>query len=212
MAIDVPAKANSRTAILLKSETRAAVLCKQNQKKTQVLISGMAVFHQLWGDNNPGQQSILVLLGQQSCMPTREQRFLIIYKEILAIQTTITSDNFFCFHQPSEDSSSPRFAGTAVHLNLLMSEQQFLICYNGMLTIETAVSSAKFVKQPFSQALEGSSPCFCQDSVHLNFAGTTSGKQGQQFLYKLMAPDKDHSPLQMNSTRRGQQSFGNEYH
>ena len=113
------------------------------------------------GDSNQGQQSILVLLGQQSRMPTREQRFLIIYKEILAIQTTITSANLrnSCFHQPSEDSSSPRFAGTAVHLNLLMSEQQFLICYNGMLTIETAVSSAKFVKQPFSQAPGGSSPC-----------------------------------------------------
>ena len=120
-----------------------------------MLISGMAVFHQLWGDSNQGQQSILVLLGQQSRMPKREQRFLIIYKEILAIQTTITSANLrnSCFHQPSEDSSSPRFAVTAVHLNLLMSEQQFLICYNGMLTIETAVSSAKFVKQSFSQAL-----------------------------------------------------------
>ena len=115
------------------------------------------------GDSNPGQQSMLVLLEQQSRMPTREQRFLIIYKEILAIQTTITSANLrnSCFHQPSEDSSSPHFAGTSVHLNLLMGEQQFLICYNGMLTIETAVSSAKFVKQPFSQALGGSSPCFC---------------------------------------------------
>ena len=148
-----------RTAVLLKSESRAAVLCKQSQKenktkKTQVIIGDMAVFHHLWGDSNPGQQSILVLLGQQSRMPMREQRFLIIYKEILAIQTTITNANLWnsCFHQPSEDSSSPRFAGTALHLNLLMSEQQFLICCNGMLTIETAVSSAKFVKQPFSQA------------------------------------------------------------
>ena len=49
MAIDVPTKANSRTAVLLKSETRTAVLCKQSQKnqkkakeKTQVLISGVA--------------------------------------------------------------------------------------------------------------------------------------------------------------------------
>ena len=58
----------------------------------------------------------------------------------------------------------------------------------------------------------GSSPCFCLDSVHLNFAGTTSGKQGQQFLYKLMPQDKDRSPLQMNSTRQGQQSIANEYH
>ena len=56
MAIDVPTKANSRTVVLLKSETRTAVLCKQSQKsqekakqKTQVLISGMAVFPQLWG-------------------------------------------------------------------------------------------------------------------------------------------------------------------
>ena len=137
MAIDVPIKANSRTAVLLKSETRTLVLCKQSQKqkpkkakqKTQVLISGMAVFHQLWGDSNPGQQYILVFLGQQSRMPNRKQRFLIIYKEILAIQTTITSANLqnSCFHQPSEDSSSPRFAGTAVRLNLLMSEQQFLV-------------------------------------------------------------------------------------
>ena len=128
-----------------------------------MLISDMAVFHQLWGDSNSGQQSILVLLGQQSRMPTREQRFLIIYKEILAIQTTITSANLrnSCFDQPSEDSSSPRFAVTAVHLNLLMSEQQFLVCYNGTLTIKTAVSSAKFVKQLFSQARGGSSsPCF----------------------------------------------------
>ena len=119
-----------------------------------MLISGMAVFHQLWRDSNPGQQSILVLLGQQSCMPTKEQRYLIIYKEILAIQTTITSANLrnSCFHQPSQNSSSPCFAGMAVHLNLLMSEQQFLTCYNGMLTVETAVSSAKFVKQLFSQA------------------------------------------------------------
>ena len=180
----------------------------------------MAVFHQLWGDSNPGQQSILVSLGQQSRMPTREQWFLIIYKDILAIQTTITSANLWssCFHPPSEDSSSPLFAGTAVHLNLLMNEQQFFICYNGMLTIATGVSSAKFVQQPFSQALGWggggvSSPCFCQDSVHLNSPGTTSGKQGQQCLYKLMAQDKDRSPLQMNnSTRQGQQSFVNEYH
>ena len=96
------------------------------------------------GDSNPVQQSILVLLGQESHMLMREQPFLIIYKEILAIQTTITSTNLrnSCFHQPSGDSSSPHFAGMAVHLNLLMSEQQFLICYNGMLIIETAVSSA----------------------------------------------------------------------
>ena len=135
-------KPTARTAVLLKSETRAAVLCTQSQKsetkKAQLLISGMAVFHQLWGDSNPGQQSILVLLGQQSRMPTKEQRFLIIYKDILAIQTTITSANLWSsfFHPPSEDSSSPLFAG----INLLMSEQQFLICYNGMLTIETGVS------------------------------------------------------------------------
>ena len=103
MAIDVPTKANSRTAVFLKSETKTAVLCKQSkksQKITQVLISGMAVFHQLWGDSNPGQQPIAVSLGQQSCMPTRKQRFLIIYKEILAIQTTITSANLrnSCFY------------------------------------------------------------------------------------------------------------------
>ena len=137
MAIDVPTKVNSRIAVLFESETRTAVLCRQRQKKqkkkhnkkSQVLISGIAVFHQLWGEGNPGQQSILVLLGQQSSMPTRKQRFLIIYKKILIIQTTFTSANLWnsCSHQPSEDSSSPRFAGTAVRLNLLMSEQQFLV-------------------------------------------------------------------------------------
>ena len=35
MAIDVPAKANSKTAVLLKSETTTAVLCKQSQKKAK---------------------------------------------------------------------------------------------------------------------------------------------------------------------------------
>ena len=85
------------TAVLFKSETRTAVLCKQNKKqkktqKNQVLISGMAVSAS-FGDSYPGQQSILVLLGQQSRMPMREQRFLICYKEMLAIETTITSAN-----------------------------------------------------------------------------------------------------------------------
>ena len=84
-------------------------------------------------------------------MPMREQRFLICYEEMFAIETTITSANLWnsCFHQNSGDSSSPCCARTAVHLNLLgqqsrmlMSEQQFLIFYNEMLTIETAVSSA----------------------------------------------------------------------
>ena len=32
MAIDVPTKANSRTAVLFESETRTTVLCKQSQK------------------------------------------------------------------------------------------------------------------------------------------------------------------------------------
>ena len=32
MAVDVPTKANSRTTILLKSETRTAVLCKKAKK------------------------------------------------------------------------------------------------------------------------------------------------------------------------------------
>ena len=62
---------------------------KQN-KKTQVLISGMVVFHKLWG------------------------------KSII-----------------------------------------FLIFHNEILTIETAVSSAKFVKQPFSQALGVVPHVFC---------------------------------------------------
>ena len=34
----------------------------------------------------------------------------------------------------------------------------------------------------------------------LNFAGTTRGKQGQQRPYKLMAQDKDRSPLQFTGT------------
>ena len=81
-------------------------------------------------------------------MPMREQRFLICYKEMLAIETTITSGNLWnsCFHQNSGDSSSPCFARTAVHLGkharMFMSEQQFLIFYNEMLTIETTVASA----------------------------------------------------------------------
>ena len=44
------------------------------------------------------------------------------------------------------------------HSRMLVSEPQFLIFYNEMLTIETAVSSAKYVKQPFSQALGGIVP------------------------------------------------------
>ena len=44
---------------------------------------------------------------------------------------------------------------------------------------------------------------FARTTVYLNFAGTTSGKQGQQFLYKLMAQDNDRSPLQMNTTGQG---------
>ena len=45
MAIDVPTKANSRTAVFLKSQIRATALCKQSQKnpQKQLLISGMAV-------------------------------------------------------------------------------------------------------------------------------------------------------------------------
>ena len=126
MAIDVPTKANSRTAVLLKSETRATVLCKQSQKKqqkTQVLISGMAVFHQLWGDSNPGQQSILVLLGRktkQSHMPRREQRFLKFTKRSL----------------PSRQQSQVLICGTAVSTSLqrtavphaLLGRQSILIC------------------------------------------------------------------------------------
>ena len=103
------------------------------------------------GDSYPGQQSILVSLGQQARIPMREQGFLICYKDMLAIVTTISSANSWnsCFHQNSEDSGSPCFAMTTVHLNLLgqqshmlMSEQQFLILYNEMLSIETTVSSA----------------------------------------------------------------------
>ena len=177
-------------------------------------------FYQLWGDSNPGQQSILASLGQKSRMPTREQWFLIIYKDTL----------------PSRPQSQVLICGAAISTRLqrtavphsLLGRQSILICLwmnssssyvtMGCLQSQPGVSSAKFVQQPFSQALGGegggvSSPCFCQDSVHLNSAGTTSGKQGQQFLYKLMGQDKDRSPLQMNnSTRQGQQSFVNEYH
>ena len=44
---------------------------------------------------------------------------------------------------------------------MLVSEPRFLIFHNEMLTIETAVSSARFVKQPFSQALGGVVPHVC---------------------------------------------------
>ena len=98
-------------------------------------------------------------------------------------------------------ASEYQVAGTA--FPYAVSEPQFLIFHNEMLTIETAVSSAKFVKQPFSQALGVVPHVFYQDSVHLNFTGTTSLKQGQQFLYKLMAQDRDRSPLQMNTTGQG---------
>ena len=138
------------------------------------------------GDSYPGQQSILVLLGQQSRMPMREQRFLICYKEMLSIWTTITSANSWnsCFHQNSGDSGSPCFATTAVHLNLLgqqsrmlMSEQQFLIFYNEMLTIETAVSSANLQNSRFHKPWRvNSSPCFARTMFPLYFAGTTKGK------------------------------------
>ena len=162
------------------------------------------------GDSYPGQQSTLVLLRQQSRMPMREQRFLICYKEMLAIETTITSANSWnsCFHQNSGNSSSPCFARTAVHLNLLgqrsrtlMSEQQFLIFHNEMLTIKTTVSSANLLHSHFHKPRgESSSPCFATTAVHFNCAETTSGKQGQQFLYKQMAQDKDRCPLQFAGT------------
>ena len=78
-----------------------------------------------------------------------------------------------------------------------------------MLTIETTVSSARFVEWPFSQALEVVPNVFGKDLVHLSFA-ETSGKQGQQFLYKLMALDKDCSSLQINTTEERLQYFANE--
>ena len=126
---------------------------KTNKKQTKIIMCLLVAwqFPPAMGDSYPGQQSILILLGQQSRMPMREQRFLICCKEILAIETTIASANLWnsCFHQNSGDSSSPCFARTAVHLNLLgqqsrmlMSEQQLFLFYNKMLTIKIAVSSA----------------------------------------------------------------------
>ena len=126
MAIDIPEEKPTARQQSLKSETRTAVFCKQNKKKTtKKRITCLLVtwqFPPAMGDSYPGQQSILVLLGQQSHMPMREQRFLICYKEMLAIKTTVTSANSWnsCFHQNSGDSGSPCFARIAVHLNLVV--------------------------------------------------------------------------------------------
>ena len=118
---------------------------KKQPKKIKCLLVAWQCLPAI-GDSYPGQQSILVLLGQQSRMPMREQWFLICYNEMLAIETTVTSANSWnsCFHQNSGDRGSPCFAGTAVHLKLLgqrsrmlMSEQQFLIFCNEKLTVET---------------------------------------------------------------------------
>ena len=58
-----------------------------------------------------GQQSILISLGQQSRMPMRQQQFLIFYKEMLAIETTVYSfyQRNSYFHQPWLDNSPPCF-------------------------------------------------------------------------------------------------------
>ena len=126
-----------------------------------------------------GKQLISFLLGQWSRMPMREQWILICYKEMLAIETTITGANSWnsCFHQNSGDSDSPCFARAAVHLNLLgqrscvlMREQQFLILYNQMLTIETVVSSANLRNSCFHKPWEvSSSPCFARTMILLKF-------------------------------------------
>ena len=85
--------------------------------------------------------------------------------------------------------------------HMLMSEQQFLIFYNEMLTIGTAVSNANLWNSRFHKLWgESSSPCFATAAVHFNFAGRASGKQGRQFLYKLMTQGKDRSPLQFSGT------------
>ena len=151
-------------------------------------------------------QLILVLLGQQFRMPMRERRFLIYYKEMLAIETTITSANSWnsCFHQNSGDSGSPCFARTAVHLNLLgqrsrvlMSEQQFLIFDNEMLTIETAVSSANLWNSCFHKPWGGgsSSSCFARTMFLLKFCWDNEGKT------------RTAASLQTNGTRQGLKSF-----
>ena len=137
------------------------------------------------GASYPGQQSILVLLGQQSRMPMREQRFLICYKEMLAVETTTTSANLWnsCFHQNSGDSSSPCFAGQ--QSRMLMSEQQFLTFYNEILTIENTVTSANLWNSCFHQnSGDSSSPCFAGTAVHLNLLGQQSRMlmSEQQFL------------------------------
>ena len=60
-----------------------------------------------------------------------------------------------------------------------------------MLVCETAVFTSPGGKQ---------FPCFATAAAQFNFAGRTSGKQGQQFLYKLMTQDKDCGALQFSGT------------
>ena len=62
----------------------------------------------------------------------------------------------------------------------LRPQSQMLICETAVLTNPGGGGG-------------NSSQCFATAAVHFNFAGRTSGKQGQQFLYKLMTQDKDAS-------------------
>ena len=61
------------------------------------------------------------LLGQQSHMLVSELQFLIFHNEMLTIETAVSSANLRNkrFHEPWEESSSPCFARTTIHLNLL---------------------------------------------------------------------------------------------
>ena len=67
---------------------------------------------------------------------------------------------------------------------MLVIQPQFLVFHNEMLTIENAVSSAKFVKQPFSQAL---------GEVLMFFARTSARTQSIFILLEQHIETKDSS-------------------
>ena len=69
---------------------------------------------------NPLQMNTKLLV-QQSRMLVSEPQFLIFRSEMLTIETAVSSANLWNsrFHEPWEESSSPCFTRTTVHLNLL---------------------------------------------------------------------------------------------
>ena len=178
--LQMNSRRQGRSLFQIKSGNKDAVLCKQKRKVSSV-YQWHGSFHQLWGDSNPGQQSILVLLGQQSHMPMREQQFVIFYKKMLAIETTVSSANLWNsrFHQPwgGGGSISPSSARTAVHLNFA----------------GTAVPYAyEIIAFPHILQSVSSYPCFYQDTSPLQTKEwktrtavslqTNSRKQGQHFF------------------------------